>query len=77
MPLAYFHFQNGVIHLDQEGIDLPNLNAVQSEAIATIAAILSEDKVDGLWSGQPLRLWVTDGPDGTGKTLVELELTPE
>ena len=33
--------------------------------------------MDTLWEGQPLRLWVTEGPGGTGKTLFALRVMPE
>ncbi|MFZ0423946.1 MAG: hypothetical protein WAL80_13805 [Xanthobacteraceae bacterium] len=77
MPLAYFHYQNGSTHLDQEGVDLPDHRAIQAEATATIAAVLREDDVESLWKGQPIRLWVTDGPDNTGKTVFALNIIPE
>lgn len=77
MARLYFHFQNGVRTLDHDGVDLPDLLAVQTEAARTIAAIMSDDDVRGLWSGQPLRLWVTDGPNDAGKTLLALRVTAE
>ena len=46
-------------------------------ATATIAAVLREDDVESLWKGQPIRLWVTDGPDNTGKTVFALNIIPE
>lgn len=79
MPLAYFHFENGRIYLDRDGVDLPNLKTIQAEATATVAAMLHEDgdTAEGVWSGRPLRLWVTDAPDGGGKTLFTLRITSE
>ena len=42
-----------------------------------LATILREDAVDTLCSGHPLRLWVTEGPGGAGKTLFTFRVTPE
>jgi hypothetical protein len=77
VPLRYFHFQNGHTSLDHDGVNLPDLAAARAEAVETIATILHEDSVDTLWNGQPLRLWVTEGPGGTGKTLFALRVTSE
>jgi hypothetical protein len=75
MPRRYFHHQNGVTTLDPHGIDASDMAAIRDEAVATIAAILREDDTGSLWSNKPLRLWVTDDPDGKGRTLLALELT--
>ncbi len=77
MPRCYFHFQNGVTTLDRDGSDLPDMNAVRTEAVETIASALREDAMDMLWRGQPLRLWVTDQPGGAGTTLFALRIVRE
>ncbi len=76
MPHRYFHLQNGVTTLDHDGVDLPAAE-LRIEAVRTIGCILREDTLDSLWEGKPLRLWVTDGPNGTGKTLLALRLDVE
>jgi hypothetical protein len=77
MPRCYFHLQNGVTTLDCDGVDLPDMAAVQTEAAETVASALREDAMDMLWNGEPLRLWVTDEPRGAGKTLVALRVVRE
>lgn len=77
MPRYYFHFQNGITVLDHDGVDVVDMDAARAEAVETIATILREDCKDTLWSGQPLRLWATDGPGRPGKKLFGLQVTPE
>ena len=77
MPRAYFHFQNGSTYLDRDGVDLPDLDSIQAEATSTVAAMLRDGDHHSLLSGQQLRLWVTDDPDGAGQTLFALNLIPE
>jgi hypothetical protein len=71
----YFHFQNGEVILDQVGIDLPDMPAVRTEAIATLADTLRDGNVSTLLGGKPWRLWVTDQPGGKGKTLFAIQIT--
>ncbi len=77
MARCYFHFQNGVLTLDRNGVDLPDMTAVRTEAVETIASALREDAMEMLWNGDPLRLWVTDEPNGAGKTLLALRVVRE
>jgi hypothetical protein len=74
MALYYFHLKDGATLLDSEGCDLPDLAAVRRAAIATTTEVLGGIKVGpAFWSGEPWKLWVTDGPDGTGATLLTLQ----
>jgi hypothetical protein len=42
MARYYFHVQNGdTVNLDDEGADLPSLNAAQEEALATTRELLA------------------------------------
>jgi hypothetical protein len=77
MPRHYFHLQNGVTTLDREGVDVPDMAATRAEAVKTIGTMLCEDPMDTFWDGKPLRVWVTEGPDGTGKTLFALQIVQE
>ncbi len=70
MAHHYVHLKNGVTTLDYDGIDVPDMAALRAEVLRTAAEILDEDNVDHLWRGTPLRLWVTDGPGGSGQTLL-------
>jgi hypothetical protein len=75
MAPHYFHLKNGVTILDYDGIDLPDMTAVRVEAVRTVSHVLHEDNVAHLWNGEPLRLWVTDGPGNTGRTLLAVNIT--
>jgi hypothetical protein len=43
--------------------------------VRTVSHVLHEDNVAHLWNGEPLRLWVTDGPGNTGRTLLAVNIT--
>jgi hypothetical protein len=74
MALYYFHLKDGATILDSDGSDLPDLAAVRRAAIATTTDVLGGIKAGpAFWSGEPWKLWVTDGPDGTGATLLTLQ----
>jgi hypothetical protein len=75
MSLHYFHFKNGITSLDHDGTDFLDLTAARVEAVETMAEILHDGDVGPLWDGEPLRLWVTDQPDGLGQTLFTLHIT--
>jgi hypothetical protein len=77
MPHCYFHFQNGVTTLDDVGFDTPDISAAKTEAIRNVAIMLHEDPMHGLCNGESVRVWVTDGPGGTGATLFSLRVVPE
>jgi hypothetical protein len=77
LPHLYFHSENGVISLDHEGVDLPDMAAVRADAAGSIGAMLCEDNMDTLWDGKPLRVWVTEGPGGAGQTLLALRIVRE
>ena len=65
MALYYFHVrtQSGLVE-DEEGIDLPHLDAVRREALVSAHEFLSEAE----WSG-PLTFEVTDA---RGETVLAL-----
>jgi hypothetical protein len=71
----HFHWSGSATNLDRGGIDLSDLAAARAEAVATIADILRDGNVDFLWTGKPLRVWVTDQPNGSGKVLFALNVT--
>jgi hypothetical protein len=79
MPRYYFHLQNGELLLDGTGHELPVLAAAQHEALQTSSDILRGGvrATASLWSGTPWRLWVTDSPNGEGKTLFTLSFSAE
>jgi hypothetical protein len=72
MPRYYYHVHDGRRILDDEGTDMPGLGAARGLAIARSGEILTDGAAGSLWSGEPWRMWVTDGPNGDGKTLFTL-----
>lgn len=79
MPLYYFHLEDGQILHDVTGLDFPDLAAAQNEALRTSGELLKDGPQAPavLWNGRPWRLWVTDKPNGEGKTLFTLRLSAE
>jgi hypothetical protein len=76
MALYYFHLKDGATILDSEGSDLPDLAAVRRAAIATTTDVLGGMKGGPVfWSGEPWKLWVTDGPNGAGATVLTLQFS--
>ncbi|MDB5699314.1 MAG: hypothetical protein JWN69_2118 [Alphaproteobacteria bacterium] len=48
MPLFFFHVYDGVLAaLDEEGLELPGLDAARNEAIRGARSILSDDLLRG------------------------------
>jgi hypothetical protein len=76
MALYYFHLTDGATSLDDQGSDLPDLAAVRRAALATATEVLGGIKAGpAFWSGEPWKLWVTDGPNGAGATLLAMQFT--
>jgi len=70
----YFHIRDGVTLLDDEGHDCADLASVRTQALATSGAMLKELSGSAeFWSGEAWTMWVTDEPDGKGKTILALE----
>ena len=74
MTLYYFHVRNGHTILDEVGSHLPDIGAVKAEAVRASCEMLPSVQSD-FWNGVPWRLWVTDGPNATGRTLFALEFS--
>ena len=78
MPRYFFHFEDGQVSLDEDGTDCPDLACAREEALATAGQMLRDTaSSESFWSGQPWRLWVTDGPSGSGETLFTLRFSAE
>lgn len=77
MSRFYFNFINGETRLDDEGIELCDISAVRKEAIRLTSRemFLSDHGHDNFWSGTPAKLWVTNGPNASGGTVLTLELS--
>ena len=79
MARYYFHFEDGKVVLDNTGSECDNLTAAQHEAVRASGEFLRDgaDDAVGLWNGKPWRMWVTDKPNGEGKTFFTLRFSAE
>ena len=76
MSRYYFHVLNGHTLLDDEGTELADLQAVRAEAVrASREIILTHEGNAEFWAGEPARLWITDGPNATGRTVLTIEMS--
>jgi len=55
----FFHSANGTHHLDDDGMELPSLDAAHEEAVKWMAELLNERPED-FWSTGNLAIFVTD-----------------
>jgi uncharacterized protein DUF6894 len=74
---CFFHVSYGKMVWDSEGIELQNIAEARSAAIELSAALLSDIDDRRLWRGTPWRLWVTEGPNGTGDTVLALSFAAD
>jgi hypothetical protein len=76
MARYYFNFKNGHTALDDHGTEIADTDGLRREAVrATREIFLTQEGVPEFWAGEPARIWVTDGPNATGKTVLTLELS--
>jgi hypothetical protein len=77
MPHYYFHLENGQILLDDAGLELRDIAAAQNNALRASSEMFKAGPraTATLWNGTPWRMWVTDKPNGEGKTLFTLRFS--
>ena len=76
MARFYFHVADGQITLDDVGTELPDLEAARVEAFRTTHELMLTAG-PSFWAGEPHRVWVTDQPNGAGKTLFAIKVSAE
>ena len=59
MPRYFFHIRDGVSYPDEEGVELPDLDAARSAA-AKLAGLTLHDDHETFWKGEEWRVDVTD-----------------
>jgi hypothetical protein len=70
----YFHVKDGHTILDQDGEEFPDIEHVKANAVRASGEMLRDlSHYENFWVGEPWKLWVTDGPEATGKTILELK----
>jgi hypothetical protein len=77
MTHYYFHLENGQTLLDDTGVELRDIAAAQNEALRASSDILKAGAraTASLWNETPWRMWVTDKPNGEGKTFFTLRFS--
>jgi hypothetical protein len=75
MPRYYFNFKDGKTSLDQEGVELSGLSQARDMAIMHSGEILRDGASGALWAGESWHMWITDEPNGAGKTLLTLKFS--
>ena len=72
----YFHVKDGQTILDEDGAEFSSVELVKNNVIRTSGEMLRGLSHDlNFWSGEPWKLWATDGPNATGETIVEVQFT--
>jgi hypothetical protein len=74
---CFFHVSYGKMAWDSEGIELQDLAEARSAAVKLSGALLSDLDDGRIWRGIPWRLWVTEGPNGTGNTVLALSFVAD
>ncbi len=74
---CFFHVFYGKMAWDNEGIELRDVAEARSTAVKLAGALLSDIDDGRLWQGTPWRLWVTEGPNGTGNTVLALSFAAD
>ena len=77
MPRFYFHIEDDQTHIDQIGVELPDLPTARDEAVRAAGQILRNGAAKSLWSGKPWRMWVTLSPFVAEKPLFVIRFSAE
>jgi len=75
MTLYYFNTQNDKLELDPEGSELANIGQARCEALVLLGEMVRDAYRYSAWNGTPWKIWVSDGPQGTGRVLFTVQLS--
>lgn len=73
--LFYFNSESDHTELDPEGTELRNMDHARHEAVTLVGQMLMNGGGAALWRSKSLKVWVTDGPDGSGDVLFTLQVS--
>lgn len=59
MSRYFFHVEDGLVHVDGEGVELSGLDAAREHAVSYFAELL-RDSADAFWSSREWLMRVTD-----------------
>ncbi len=69
----YFHTDNDDCELDPNGTEFASVDEARHETIALVGELLMNGSGDVLLKGRSLKVWVTDGVKGSGRTLFSIQ----
>lgn len=72
MPRYYFHYQDHVTSLDEDGLELADQNAARVQAVVAAGEML-KDLGGAFWDSPNWRFWVTDE---SGAEICALRIAP-
>ncbi|TXN47640.1 hypothetical protein [Methylobacterium sp. WL7] len=72
MPRYYFHYQDHLTSLDEDGLELADQNAARVQAVVAAAEML-KDLGGAFWDSPNWRFWVTDE---SGAEICALRIAP-
>jgi hypothetical protein len=71
----YFNVMNNGTELDPDGTLLPSLAEARSQALRLLGGMLLDVDSNFSWDGAPWKIWISDGPQGTGRVLFTIQLS--
>jgi hypothetical protein len=71
----YFNVENDHPELDPEGTELADIAEARAQAMLMMGHMLQEASGISPWNGNAWRVWVSDGPRGSGHVLFTLQLS--
>ena len=71
----YFNVMNGDTELDPDGTQLSGIAEARLQALQMLGAMLRDAGANFPWGGAPWRVWVSDGPHGSGRVLFTLQVS--
>ncbi|MBV8747992.1 MAG: hypothetical protein JO134_23430 [Xanthobacteraceae bacterium] len=71
----YFNTENDHSEIDPDGTELADADLARQEALMMLAEMIRDGKGSSLWKGKPYRVWVSDGPGGSGHVLFSVRVS--
>jgi hypothetical protein len=71
----YFNVINTVTDLDADGTPLSSIAEARSQALRMLGEMLLDADSNFPWDGATWKVWVSDGPLGSGSVLFTLQVS--
>jgi Domain of unknown function (DUF6894) len=69
------HIENDQPELDPEGTELADADRARSAALVLLGEMIRDTYRYSRWNGDPWKVWVSDGPGGSGRVLFTVHLS--